>query len=495
MIALLIPLLLLLAPGSAAAFPTDGPASFCATYPSVPACRGGTVSCLTCHTAPPVLNPFGAQVRSALEPGRRADGFAAALAAVEGFDADNDGAPNLEELLLGTSPADPLSTPRSTGPEGPAYGPIGQYDAEFAFRRIKIAFCGVGPSYEDVQALRRSTDQRGVLHDTLTACLESGYWRREAIPRIADARIRPLVALGTCQNMLADFEHDYRLFTYAMTGGHDARDLVVGDYHVARDASGDLVRIDESAEPLMPPESRGGIPCRDPFGNSPPLGGGQPLAAHERAGMMTTQWFLLIQTQATYLPRTTAAAAYRAWLGFDIANYEGLFPVPGEPRDIDEIGIDQTPCYQCHSTLDPLAYSFAYYNGISTGRGPPGAAQGPATGAYDPERPTTFFLGPVVAKEAWADAPPMAYALGKPMPAEASLQDSTSLVRMARGFASSSAFSSHVAGLVWAIAIGHPVGPGQHAEFAEVERAFRGSNYSVDELAHAIIDTHAFGAL
>jgi hypothetical protein len=489
-------LMLLLIARPASAFPTEGPSTFCDAYPSAPACTGGTASCLMCHSAPPTLNLYGAQVRDSLEPGEREEGLPAALAAVESLDADDDGWTNLQELLLGTLPGDPLSAHEPVTPSAEAIASttytLGEYDAAFALRRLKVAFCGVGPSFEEVQLAHESEDPRSWLHDVLDECLAADYWRREAVPRLADARVRPLVALGTCENLMADFEYDYRLFTYAMTGGRDARDILVADYHVGRDASGELMIIDEAKSPLVPPASRAQIACSDPFGNSPPLTGGQALTPAHRAGMLTMQWFLVIQTQASYLPRTTAAAAYRGWLGYDISRFEGLFPVAEEPRDIDDIGIAQSPCYQCHSTLDPLAYSFAYYNGIGF-EGIPGQSD-PTIGTYDRARPTTFFQGPEVARNAWSQSPPTPYALGEPMPAEATLGSSTSLVHMARALSSSDAFASNIADMVWTIAVGQSPGPGEHDEFATVVDALRGADYSVDALAHAIIDTHAFGA-
>lgn len=35
--------------------------------------------------------------------------------------------------------------------------------------------------------------------------------------------------------------------------------------------------------------------------------------------MLTTRWFLAKNTMVTPIPRTTAAQAYRAYLGYDIA--------------------------------------------------------------------------------------------------------------------------------------------------------------------------------
>ncbi len=491
---LLTPLLLF--SGSANALPDSGPDTFCNTYPTVPACRGGTASCLTCHSSPPNLNSYGLQVQEKLTPGGRGEALAEALRAVEQQDADSDGWSNIDELVLGTHPASSISAHKVSVPSEAALASteytLGTYDPAFALRRLKVAFCGTGPSFEEVQAIKGSDDGTRLLHNTLSDCLKSSYWTREAVPRLADSRIRPLVALGTCETMIADFEYDYRLFAYAMTGGHDARDILLADYHVERGDTGELSIIDESTGRPSPPTKRGGLTCSDPFGNSPPVPGGQALAPEHRAGMLTTEWFLVINTQASYLPRTTAAAAYRHWLGFNIATFGGMFPIAGEPRDVDDIGIDASPCYQCHSTLDPLAYAFAYYNGVGFA-GPPGSAP-PTIGAYVRNRPTNSFTAPAAGRAAWMDSTPIPHALGQPIPAEETLGDSTGLVQMARIFADSSAFATNISRLLWTLTMGSPPGPGEYKELDEVTKVFRASQYSVDALIHAIVDTQAFGA-
>ena len=77
------------------------------------------------------------------------------------------------------------------------------------------------------------------------------------------------------------------------------------------------------------------------------------------------------------MPRTTAAQAYRAYLGLDIARSEGLIPPDDEELiDYDEKGITDPKCSVCHTTLDPLSYPFSRYNGIS----------GMASGSYDRDR-------------------------------------------------------------------------------------------------------------
>jgi len=75
--------------------------------------------------------------------------------------------------------------------------------------------------------------------------------------------------------------------------------------------------------------------------------------------MLTTRWFLAKNTMLTPVPRTTAAQAYRAYLGYDIAKLEGLQPVAGEPVDYDRKRVTAEQCAVCHSTLDPLSYPFS----------------------------------------------------------------------------------------------------------------------------------------
>jgi hypothetical protein len=103
----------------------------------------------------------------------------------------------------------------------------------------------------------------------------------------------------------------------------------------------------------------------------------QPRA---RAGMLTTGWFAVINTMFTPVPRTTAAQAYRAYLGLDIAKSEGLVEPDAPLVDYDDKGITADGCAGCHRTLDPLAYPFSRYWGIAGGN----------TGVYDPRRPTRF---------------------------------------------------------------------------------------------------------
>ncbi|MBM4281724.1 MAG: hypothetical protein FJ137_13520, partial [Deltaproteobacteria bacterium] len=362
-----------------AARPT-GPRALCASADvDATACHGALPSCTLCHQSPPDLNAYGFAVADALA----ADGaytfdnfearLPAAIIASGDDDSDGDGLSNLEELLLGSLPSDAQShfvaPPAPTGDANPFFA-VGDRDVAFAYRRVLTSFCGRPPTFDERAAflgLEDDDTRERALHAALDSCLSSSFWRDEALHRLADAKIRPLEAIGFDGLIpLADYAWDYRLFSHVMSGDRDVRDLLLATYHV--DASGNVVAgvIPAPADSLLDT-------------------GGQPLPPEQRAGMLTTQWFLMIHTMFSALPRTTAAQAYRAYLGMDIARGEGIDPVAGEPTDVDGRGVAEPACAVCHSTLDPLSYAFSPYHGI--GRySTRGVRDLELTGTHDPGR-------------------------------------------------------------------------------------------------------------
>lgn len=441
---------------SATALPV-GPRTFCAVYPEAPACGGAVPSCMHCHTAPPEMNFYGDAVMTSLfEDASYTDveGYEehlpAALASIEGDDSDGDGLTNLEEILLGTLPGDATShfTPRPA-PEGEnAYYDVGRYDPRFAFKRVRVLYCGAPPAFEELQAFDASDDKMAEVRAALSTCLASEYWRTEGLHRLGDKRIRPLEAVGFDGLIpLADYAWDYRLFSYVLTDDRDARELLRADYH-----------IDENGQ-----VQEGVIPA--PAGS--PLGtGGQPLVPERRAGMMTTQWFLMIHTMFSALPRTTAAQAYRAYLGADIAKSEGILPVVGEPRDVDEKGVQEAACAVCHSTIDPLSYAFAEYEGI----GQLGDLYDFGyTGTYNPTR-TPWGRDSVL--------------LGSPV---------NDLVEWADVAAQSDMFKRNLAQMFWEHALGRPPAPNEQGDFRAIWDAFDDDGYSANKLIERIVLTDAFG--
>ncbi|MGE0784727.1 MAG: DUF1585 domain-containing protein [Sandaracinaceae bacterium] len=448
-----------LAPAVALARP-EGPAIFCSTYPDAPACRGRVPECTMCHTStsPAAWNAYGIQVGAYLSDDFALDA-ANAIAYVDQLDADGDGIVNGDEIRLGTWPGDetsgwpycapaPIASDLSV-PEG--------YDFARAVRRASILYCGRSPSYDEMAEVSAAGSDahalHQLLHDRVEACLASDYWRDDALARLADPRVRPVEAVGARTPIgivIGDFDWDYRLFAYALTEGRDARDLLLADYHVDRASDGTLVRVEG--------------PFEAPRGNG---AGGQPLRVDRRAGMITTQWFFAINTMFSPLPRTTAAQAYRAYLGADIARQQGIVPVAGEPLDVDDKGVTEDSCAQCHSTLDPLSYAFAEYEGI----------RGPATGVYDPSRPRRVIDG-------WRN--PRTYLFGE------QVQDVRAWAERA---ADSDEFLRNLAWMFFEHAMEREPGPADLDEVDAAWRAMRDDGYSANGLIHRLVDTSAFGGV
>jgi hypothetical protein len=451
----------------------DAPAAMCSRYPDIPTCLGRVPSCTTCHdsTDPPSWNAYGEEVRAALDPARPfAMALPDALEATAEADSDGDGASNAEELRAGTSPADASSTPDALGDEPPGPNPVysvGKYDVAFALRRVLSLYCGRSPTYEELQQLRAQSehDARETLHAALAACLDGAFWRTQALPRLADKRIKPVAAAGIDTKIeirgyrlvIGDYHDDYNLWTYVLTDDRDMRDLLTATYHVRKDAEGRPQRVE------------GVLPKTDETA----IAGAQLLEPRYRAGMLTTQWFLSVNTMFAALPRVTAAQAYRAYLGNDISLNEGLMPVEGEPTDIDDKGVDDPRCANCHSTLDPLAYAFARYDGISTG----GLSVG-NFGVYAEDRPTRLMAG-------WQDSVQQPYIFG---------QQVTSLVEWAKVASESDAFKRTMTQAFFAHALGRPPVPRENEEFTTLWRSLPEDGYSANRLLHRLVDTLSFGA-
>lgn len=503
------------AAGAAHARP-NGPSLLCQTYPSAPACQGRLPDCYTCHTAVTGTvswNAYGDAVRAALR-GPFDTALPDALHAVEQSDADGDGQSNLAELLAGTAPGDATSRVPAVPPppadlDTTGYA-VAQYDPAFAYRRVMVTFCGTSPTYEQTTALAAAPDARAFVHRALDECLRSTYWLDEALPRLADTRIRPLGGASSCMGYYANFEFDYQLFAWALSGDRDARDLLVAQYHVVRDADHNLAvyQPPDPRDPRVPaPASRGSLrTCRDHDGN--PLRdadgalnaysftGGEPLQPGERAGMITTQWFMWFGTMGTYLPRSTAAQAYRAYLGYEIASLQGLFPVANEPHDYDAKGVGSAQCSGCHSTLDPLSYAFASYWG-GTGSADIYIRLGLPVrfpGVYDRTRPSTRSPGffPNAWTDAWRAAPPTGSLFGEALPADTAT--APSLVAWARRAADSEPFRRNLAEMFFAYAVGREPGPGDWDEFNRLWRDLPSHGHTANGLLHQLVDTLAFGA-
>lgn len=470
----------LLATAPAVARP-QAPAVVCEVYPTAAACAGQLPACTLCHTEPPTRNAFGMDVEAVLAPGvsrpLSPETFTAelpdALLAVEGDDTDGDGFANLDELLGGSAPADPASRP-SDG-EGPACEAprdvaydVCEPDAAYTFTKVMRDVCGRSPRRDELDTLSDMPDPWQHIHATLDTCLASEHWRGRdgALWSLANRKIRPSASIKSGADPgaipLADYEDDYNLFVYTQTGDRDARDLLTAQYMVARSDGPPTSYQPYTRTPLEDLAARGPLQA-------------QLVVPERRAGMITTRWFLITNTMFTPIPRTSAAQAYRAYLGMDIAKLQGLIPVTDEPVDYDAKTVARAECAVCHSTLDPLSYPFTRYEGLGA------IDMGAIPASYDPDRLERFAdeLMPEV-----ADAPEAGVILG---------QQVEDLIAWAQVAADSDEFARATVLDYWKLLLGESPRPGEQDAFDALWQAFRGEHaYRVERMLHHLIDLEAY---
>ena len=496
----IIALALAVAWGAPAQAKPVAPQEFCRIYPQTALCASGAAPCTTCHTTPPARNGFGLQVERALLPGSPRplsdelflSGLAAALRAAESLDADGDGTSNLAEFQAGTLHLDATSHPSQLDGCDSEQRALASaqpwntcaYDPAYALTRIGLDFCGRSPTRSELEAVRGSNDWQSRLEQKLASCLVSDFWRGKdgVLWNLANAKILPESSLKSGDDAgdltIADYEDDYNLFVYINTGDRDARDLLTAKYHVLRQADGALVRVDRTpVEDLLERDADDGDIA-------------QLVPQERRAGMLTTRWFLAKNTMVTSIPRTTAAQAYRAYLGYDIAKMEGLQPVAGEPVDYDLKGVTAEQCAVCHSTLDPLSYPFSRYDGLGGGDEEEPETEINEDGTvniayanYVPGRMERFVRleGPQIAK-----TPEAGLLFGRPV---------ANLVEWAEVAANSEPFARKLVLDYWRLLIGDDPRPDDEPEFARlVQRLSSEHEYRVERLLRDLIATEAYGA-
>ncbi len=454
------------APATSANAVPSGPQRFCETYATSPLCRVTQPSCSLCHTSYPARNGYGAAVAAGISGGAaQFDArIAAALRAIEGADSDGDGASNLTEINAGTLPGDAASLPDPGGCETRLTNPryqICSYDRAYVFRRINVDFCGVGPTYEDVQrfAALAPMAQEVELDRLLDACLTSEHWigRDGVLWNLSYRKVRPIQALKSGEGEglfpLADYFDAINYFVWVSTGDRDVREMLTGTYYVTRTMGPQTVynRVEDLAQHFVP--------------------------VNRRAGMLTQRWFLVYFIMFSPLQRTMAAQAYRVFLGLDIAQVEGLYPVANEPVDYDLAGVRAPACAGCHSTLDPLTYPFRDYDGIQGAI----SIMGTPFGSYLPNRMTRLWAG---RPGTLAAVPEVGYILG---------QRVNNVQEWAQVAANSGAFAAAVVADYWHLLIGQRPQPGD-AEYAALWSGLRTTdNFRVRAMLHRLIRTEAYG--
>jgi hypothetical protein len=421
--------------------------------PDADGCKGAIPDCTTCHTStwPAEWNAYGAALYGTIQPPFEA-GLKDAIAALAEADSDGDGVTNAEELRSGTNPGDadeafPLC--RLTDESGGGFATLPEsYDLTRAFRRVSLLYCGQSPTYDALKEFAALDREAGYarLHQHLQACLDGEYWRDEGLPRVADPLVRPVYVVGKDSPsgiVIGDYEWDYRLFVYLMTDDRDIRDLLLADYHIEEGPDGELRKVEGAF---------GGLP-------------GQPLEPEHRAGLITTQWYFALNTMFSAMPRTAAAQAYRAFLGLDLSREQGVYPIPGEPTDVDDTGVDAPACAICHSTLDPLSYAFAYYEGI----------RGGMTGTYLPDRPSSRI-------SQWSE--PKTYLFGKEV---------KDVREWAEEAVKTDAFRRTFVTRLAEHAVDRPLLPDERHEIETIWRQLPDLGWSANRTIHRIVDTYTFG--
>ena len=458
-----------------------GPATFCAAYPEAPACAAGDVSCGTCHESPPSLNVYGVDLSKSLAVGQSrplpADVFEAelgsALLAVEDLDSDGDGYDNIAEIESGSSPSESSSVPApaSCADEDEDGWELCGYDVSYAYKKVMIDFCGRSPTYSERSAFASADSPEALLHSTLDACLDSEHWRGIGgrVWSLANRKIGPLQAIKSGKGggpiPLADYEDDYAYFVWTQTDDRDVRLVLTGKSYVSADyEDGKTVYTEWARSPEEDLELRG----YDRY---------QAVDKAHRAGLLTHRWFLMSNTMFTAIPRTTAAQAYRAFLGYDISKLEGLYPVEGEPADYDSKGVAAVGCANCHSTLDPLSYPFSRYEGIG------GGAENAPPYSYNPNRMPGFAA---TNGERVAETPEAGMLFGQPV---------ANVVQWGEVAANSDAFVRATVLDYWKMLLGEPPRAIEQAEFAALVSDLRSEHaYQIEPMLHDLIDTEAYGA-
>lgn len=479
------------------------PDLFCKVYPNSPSCLGTLLACSYCHkVVPPTLNSYGESIRAAyLKNGQsfpdNEDDFRKVLLSIENTDSDGDGESNSSEIAAGTLPGNPTSKPTYNGCKANSgsnaeslvnnFYKLCTYDDDYAYKKIWNLVCGEPPSWEELQKFvgLDPSKKKSELVKTLEMCVDSENWlgKDGVLWEIGHYKIRPVGSVKSGEDAslilpIVDYYDDYHLFIYTQIDGHDARDQLLADYAVTRSIVGGKTSYTRQ------------VPER--------LTDGIVMQPEYRVGLVTSFWNLAFYLNYTAVARVLVAQAYNAYLGVNLSVMQGLASIPPSEtqfKDYDAKGVERPECAICHTTLDPLAYPFRNYNGLTgstkvlAGKSAPGLQNVKKLGDKSNLTPLSYStsrMEAISAKYPGITAiPETGMILG---------QRVENLHQWAEVIVNSDQFAQNTVRDYWKVLMGHAPRSEEMGEFIQLWKDFKGiHNYDVEAMLADLIKTEAFG--
>jgi len=473
---------------------------FCKSFPDSPSCSGNAIACSYCHLPSSfVTNPFGKCIQRHIKDKSRPypDTTAAMQEVVEAVgaeDCDSDGFTNMQEIFAGSLPADGQSQPRADRCLSLSAGSSTQgrwqhcaADPDYLYQKIWKDFCGEPPSFDEYDDFRKLEAAKKVtaIDKQLETCLDSNHWKGKdgIIWEIGHYKIRPVGSVKNGEDPgivpIVDYYADFNLFVFTQIDDHDARDVLLSNYMVARTGGGSQSTTYTRQAPQR-------------------LIDGQLMQPERRAGLLTTFWNLGFYLNYTGIARVLVAQAFNAYLGFSLSDMQGMNAPDislSQFKDYDSKGVTRPECAVCHETIDPLTYPFRNYNGL-TGTNQVLQGQNSSTlqnvanlGDEKSLIPLSYSLPRMDFLEGEYPGikavPEVGYVMG---------QRVENLQEWARVIANSDAFAANTVNDYWKVLIGKERrSPKEQKEFVKLWRDFKTVHeYKVESMLKDLIMTEAY---
>ena len=497
-------LLLYMSAGFGEAFAKPGTAEmFCNAFSFTPSCSGNVISCAYCHAmVPPALNAFGSTVRDTyLKKGqsfpKNPQDLQDIVAATFPEDSDKDGFTNEIEIRSGSLPGSNSSKPTFRGCDNlkldqaklrSAFYRVCDYDYDYAYKKVWLTVCGELPDYEEFRKFQGLSIRGKVdaLDKQLDDCLEKKHWRGKdgVVWELGHYKIRPVGTVKAGEDPgykeIVDYYDDYHLFVYTQIDDHDARDVLLADYTVKREEKDEDEKVTYTK--------------RDPKR----LSDGQVMQPEKRVGLISSFWNMAFYLNYTGIARVLVAQAFIAYLGIDLSQMQGLHAPDvndSKFKDYDGKGVTKPECAVCHTTVDPLAYPFRNYNGltgtkdVTKGLNSPGLKSIDNLGDERNLSPLSYSLSRMnflnLRYPGIVESPEEGYIFG---------QKVRTLKEWAQVAANSNYFASNTARDYWRALVGHNPRSEEALEYTKTWQAFKAThNFRVKPMLHDLIRTEAFG--